>query len=121
MQADALNTLTDEKIVELCGDPEWRIRNLYRVIDKDGQDVQFVPWEEQEKFLREIWYRNLILKARQRGFSTLIQLLMLDTCLFIKNTNAAVIAQDQEAATVIFRKIKFAYETLPPVILEMKP
>jgi len=116
-----LRTLPDDELIALCRDPHWRIRNLYRVIDKDGQDVLFVPWEEQEKFLREIWYRNLILKARQRGFSTLIQLLMLDTCLFVKNTNAAVIAQDKEKAEVIFRKIKFAYDNLPSVIRGMKP
>jgi hypothetical protein len=29
-----------------------------------------------------LWFRNIILKARQRGFSTLIPLAMLDTCLF---------------------------------------
>lgn len=120
-QAADINKLSDDEIVALCSSAQWRIRNLYRVIDKDGQDVLFVPWEEQEKFLRDIWFRNLILKARQRGFSTLIQLLMLDTCLFVKNTNAAVIAQDQDAATVIFRKIKFAYENLPAKIREMKP
>ena len=120
-QAVGFTTLSDAEIVALCNDPHWRIRNLYRVIDKGGKDVLFVPWEEQEKFLREIWFRNIILKARQRGYSTLIQMLMLDTCLFVENTNAAVIAQDQDAATVIFRKIKFAYDKLPEVIRQMKP
>lgn len=114
-------TLSEADVIKLCDDPHWRIRNLYRVIDKGGKDVLFVPWEEQEKFLREIWFRNIILKARQRGYSTLIQMLMLDTCLFVENTNAAVIAQDQDAATVIFRKIKFAYDKLPEVIRQMKP
>lgn len=112
---------SDEDIIALARDPFWRIRNLYRVIDKEGNDVVFVPWEEQEKLLREIWYRNLILKARQRGFSTVIQLLMLDTCLFTPNTSAAVIAQDDGASTVIFRKIKFAYEHLPPILKQMAP
>jgi hypothetical protein len=113
--------MSDEDILAKFSDPFWRIRNLYRVIDKDGNDVLFVPWEEQEKLLRECWYRNLILKARQRGFSTVIQLLMLDTCLFTPNTNAAVIAQDREKAEVIFRKIKFAYDHLPPIVRAMAP
>ncbi|BBZ94309.1 phage terminase large subunit [Bradyrhizobium diazoefficiens] len=114
-----LAALPDDEIIKLARDPFWRIRNLYRVLDKDGKDVLFVPWEEQDKLLREIWYRNIILKARQRGFSTVIQLLMLDTCLFTQNTNAAVIAQDLDAAEVIFRKIKFAYDHLPPIIKQM--
>lgn len=116
-----LEALSEEEIMRLARDPFWRIRNLYRVLDKDGQDVVFVPWPEQEKLLRELWYRNVILKARQRGFSTMIQLLMLDTCLFTENTNAAVIAQDQDASTKIFRKIKFAYDKLLPVIQNIAP
>ena len=39
-----LSALSEEEIAALCRDPHWRIRNLYRVIDKDGQDVRFVPW-----------------------------------------------------------------------------
>ena len=34
-----------------------------------GQGCLFVPWEEQERFVSQIWFRtNFILKARQRGF-----------------------------------------------------
>ncbi|MBI1202620.1 MAG: hypothetical protein GC182_08935 [Rhodopseudomonas sp.] len=94
-------------------DGAWRLRHLYFVLNKDGVKVLFLPWEEQQRLLNNLWYRNIILKARQRGFSTLIQMLMLDTCLFTANTQAAVIAQDQEAAGIIFRKIKFAYDNLP--------
>ena len=46
---------------------------------------------------------------------------MLDSCLFIPNISAAVIAQDKNAANVIFRKIKFAYDNLPPAIRAMCP
>lgn len=105
---------------ELLRDPAWRLRNLYWITDKDGKELLFKPWPEQEKLLANLWFRNVILKARQRGFSTLIQLVELDTCLFNDNTQAAIIAQDKEAATGIFRtKIKFAYDRLPPAVLAM--
>jgi hypothetical protein len=77
--------LTDDVILEAAKDAQWRIRHLYWVIDKNKQEVLFRPWPEQEKFLRRLWYRNIILKARQRGFSTLIQLMMLDACMFTPN------------------------------------
>lgn len=97
----------------------WRIRNLYFIMDKDGKVIKFSPNEAQEKFLSELWNRNLILKARQRGFSTLIQLLMLDQAAFNPNIRAGVVAQNKDAATTIFRdKIRFAYDRLPPMILE---
>lgn len=91
-------------------------------MDKDGKVVPFRLNEAQEKFFSEIWNRNLILKARQRGFSTLIQIIMLDQCVFRDNIRAGVVAQDKEAATVIFRdKIKFGYDHLPPMVREARP
>lgn len=110
-----------DDLLETLKDPAWRLSNLYWIIDKDGQKVLFVPNEHQSALFASVWYRNLILKARQLGFSTAIQMLMLDTCLFTPNTNAAVIAQDQDAATVIFRKIKLAYDGLPDVVKSMAP
>ena len=55
---------------ELLRDPWWRITSgvLYRIVDKDGQDVPFLPNDEQIEFLANLWYRNAIPKARQLGF-----------------------------------------------------
>lgn len=101
-------------------DPHWRLRNLYWIMDKEGNPVLFEPNEVQDKFIREIWYRNVVPKARQRGFSTVVQILMLDHALFEPNQRCAVIAQDRETCEAIFNdKIKFAYDRLPPLIREM--
>ncbi len=109
-------------ILKAMEDRAWRLEHLYWVKDKDGKEVLFKPWPEQAKLLKNLWFRNIILKARQRGFSTLIQLVMLDTCLFVPNTAAAVIAQDKTSAEGIFRtKIKFAYDRLPKSVLANHP
>lgn len=114
--------LTVDEFKERLKEPLWRLRNLYYVRDKKGNTVLFTPWPEQEKFLRRLWYRNVVPKARQRGFSTMIQLMMLDACLFVPNTAAAIIAQDKNTAKKIFDdKINFAYERLPPVVREGLP
>src|SRR5205085_1513523 len=83
-----LDQLTEGELLELLKDPDWRLRNLYWIKDKDANEVLFKPWAEQEKFLANLWFRNIILKARQRGFSTLIQLVMLDTCVVNDNIEA---------------------------------
>jgi hypothetical protein len=50
-------------------------------------------------------------------FSTLIQLVMLDTCLFNRTSKPPSSPRTSEAATGIFRgKIKFAYDRLPPTV-----
>lgn len=112
-----LDHLSTSEVVKRLADPYWRLRNIYWVANKEGRPVLFQPWPEQEKFLDEIWHRNVIPKARQRGFSTVVQLLMLDACLFVPNTNSAVIAQDEPSALKIFdTKIKFAWDRLPPIV-----
>lgn len=113
--------MSEAQLLEALKDPQWRLSHLYWIIDKDNNRTIFVPNEHQQKLFQSMWWRNIILKARQLGFSTAIQILMLDTCLFEPNTHAAVIAQDQEASTVIFRKIRFAYDNLPAIIFDLLP
>ncbi|MEM5294233.1 terminase [Burkholderia sp. JPY481] len=100
--------------VDQWKDPLWRLHNLYWITDKSGQIVKFRPNAEQATFIEDLHYRNVILKARQLGFSTLIQLVFLDACVFNSNVRAGVIADSLDNVTVIFRdKIKFAYDRLP--------
>ena len=54
----------ETEVVARLDDPAWRIRNLYWITDKDGREVKFTPWPEQEKLLTNLWFRNIILKAR---------------------------------------------------------
>ncbi len=94
-------------------DPRWRLSNLYTIIDKDGAIVPFRPNSSQLEFLDNIHTRNIILKARQLGFTTFCSLIYLDACIFTPATRAAVIAHKLDDAKVIFRdKIKFPYDQL---------
>lgn len=103
-------------------DPIWRIHNLYTIIDKSGRAVPFRPWDEQTEFLANIHSRNLILKCRQRGFTTLMCIVQLDDCLFNPNVRAAVIAHKLDDAKVIFRdKVKLVYENLDPLLRSAQP
>lgn len=108
-------------------DPMWRLSNLYKILikgdgDEDGLVVQFKPNRAQLKFLKSMWHRSIILKARQLGFTTLVCIVWLDHALFNNNVRCGIIAQDREAAEVIFRdKVKFAYDNLPPELKELFP
>ena len=94
-------------------DPRWRLSNLYRIVNKDGKSVKFEPNWAQLQFLDGIHSRNLILKARQLGFTTFCCLVYLDDCLFTPNVQAAVIAHKLDDAKIIFKnKVKFPYDNL---------
>ena len=112
--------MTDKERIALLASPDWRIRNLYKIKNKQKKIVQFVPNDAQNELLANLHYRNIIPKARQRGFSTLIQLLALDTALFQQNSDVGVVAQDLPTAQDIFdSKIKLAYDNLPDEIKKM--
>lgn len=100
-----------------------RLRDgFYKIKGKDGKVVPFRMNADQEKFLLERHGMDVVLKARQKGFTTVIQLDMLDDCLFIPNTAAGVIAHNLNDAKAFFAdKIKFAYDKLPAAFKELVP
>ena len=100
-------------------DPYWRINNLYHIIDKQGRKIIFkLNWAQQELY-ENVWYCNVILKARQLGISTYICLLFLDRCLFNPNISAGIIAHTVEDAQALFRRVKIAYDSLPDQLKEV--
>lgn len=102
---------------ELLSDSLWRLENLYWIVNRRGESCLFRLNGCQRELLDGLWYKNLILKARQLGFTTLIQLWMLDQCLFRENFRAGVVAHTREDARIFFQdKIKYAYDNLPEVI-----
>lgn len=97
--------------------PHWRLNNLYYIKDKRGKKVKFRLNWAQKLLYKNMWYLCLILKARQLGMTTFIQIFMLDRCLFNSNTNAGVIAHNRDDAQKFFKdKIKFAYDNLPAAL-----
>lgn len=101
-------------IKEKLGNQFWRINNLYWIIDKKGNRVKFQMNWAQIALFKAMWYLNLVLKARQLGMTTFIQIFILDRCLFNSNVRAGVIAHNREDAQKFFRdKFKYPYDNLP--------
>jgi len=103
------------------GDAWWRLNNLYYIKDKAGEKIRFRPNWAQKMLYEDMWYLNIILKARQLGMTTFIQIFMLDRCLFNDNINAGVVAHNREDAEAFFSdKIKFAYDHLPEDLKKLR-
>lgn len=117
----AMLSATDiAKAQELLRNPLWRINNLYSIINKEGQKCPFKFNWAQEDLYRNMWYCNIILKARQLGISTLIGLLFLDRCLFNSNVSAGIICHTREDSEAFFKRVKFAYDNLPEEIKALR-
>jgi hypothetical protein len=106
-----------QRAIETLGDWRWRLNNLYYITDKNGRRVRFEMNWAQESLFNDMHYLNVILKARQLGFTTFIQIFMLDACIFNSNIRAGTIAHNLTDAQTIFKdKIKFPYDNLPDQI-----
>lgn len=112
---------TVDDLKAMLEDPMWRLTSgcLYKIMIKgdSGEDsliIPFIPNASQMQLLTGLHYRNIILKARQLGFTTAIAIYFLDCALFRENVRAAIVAQSEDVAKIIFRdKVKFAYDNLP--------
>ena len=104
------------------GDPLWRLSNLYFVVDKNGQRLKFEPNAAQLDFITTCSKSDIILKARQLGFTTLMCLIGLDEAIFLDDWSVAIIAHTLPDAKEIFEsKVKYPYENLPETIKAYKP
>ncbi len=111
--------MQEKKLKDLLSNRFRRLTSgvLYYIKDKDWKKVSFIPNEIQKDFIQNLRYRNIILKARQLWFSTMISIILLDCCLFEKNKNIWIIAQDLDTAESLFQdKIKFVFDNLPDFI-----
>lgn len=111
---DAIKAKYPDKLARLRG-------GFYDIKNKQGRKEPFRMNAHQEQFLLTRHGMDVVLKARQLGYTTVIQLDMLDDCLFMSNLSAGVIAHNLVDAKAFFRdKIKFAYDNLPDTFRKIR-
>lgn len=102
-------------------DKLWRLNHLYFITDKNGQKIRFKMNAEQLAYFENEHNRNIILKARQLGFTTEVCILQLDSAIF-EAKKCALIAHTLHDAKRLFReKVQFAYEHLHDTIKQANP
>jgi hypothetical protein len=109
------------QIADQLGDRFWRLNNIYRCVDDDGRKRKFRMRPAQLRLWAEMHWRNIIVKARQLGFTTEIAIIGLDFVLFNRDKTAGFIAHNRESATNIYqKKILFPFDSLPSEIRDKK-
>jgi hypothetical protein len=109
----------------LLADPVWRLCNLYEVKDaRTGRMVPFRPTPEQMEIIEAVHVRGeraiLILKARQLGMSTVINLILADEAIWSEGYQGSIVDQTQGDATLKLRhKVKAAFDSMPEMLRDM--
>ncbi len=94
----------------------WRMNHLYKIKTKAAtlstlkyNNAQDDYWTNQSK-------KDVILKARQLGFSTECLLDLLDETITTPNINTAIIAHQQEKVMMLFEIVRLAWDHFPKQI-----
>lgn len=99
---------------------EWRLNNLYRIVDRNGNSIPFKLNAVQREVCACPHNRKLILKSRQLGMSTYAVLDILDDALFNSNLACGIVSYSLEHAQHIFKRIiGHALETFLPELKSM--
>lgn len=104
---------TSEKLNIINDSPILWLKNFVKIVNNDGELVPFEVNKEQEHFINHMDKYNIILKARQIGFTTLSLGLMLYYAHVKPNTQYLMLSYDGESVQNIFNRLKDMYESMP--------
>ncbi|CDX03332.1 Terminase-like [Desulfitobacterium hafniense] len=88
-------------------------KNFIKIIDNEGNLVQFVPNDQQKEFVDNMEKFNIIAKSRQLGFSTLAIIYCLWIACTKSNTNCLMVSYNVESTQSLFEKMKQIYNEIP--------
>jgi len=92
------------------------IEKTFNIVDKSGAKVPFRLNAVQTRYDQERKSRNVIVKARQEGFSSFICADNTMACLAEKNIRCVLIAHDSESTEKLFDRVRF-FLTYPQIPL----
>ena len=113
--------MTDDEsafINSLLSNKEFRMNHFYKIKTKNKTIETYTRNLAQENYSSTKGSRNLILKARQLGFTTECLIDFFDDTISHSNTNTAIIAHKQDKVVKMFEIVKRAYDSIP---IEIRP
>lgn len=107
--------------------PRFYIPKFLKIRDKKAQLINLNPKPAQKKLLDLVLklreekkpVRIIILKARQLGFSTMVEALIFNDEVSNRLKNAMIVAHEDEAARNLYQMYRTFYENLPPELTPM--
>lgn len=123
-----MNAETKAKLIRLRQNARLYVESKLYIKTKDAQIVKLKLNASQQRLYGVIDeqrqagkpVRVIVLKARQIGFSTLIEALIFHATALFKNISSLIVAHDDDSSRGIFEMSRLFYEMLPPMLRPMK-
>ncbi len=88
------------------------IQSMFRVVNKESQDVDFILNAPQKLLDDNLTKRNIIPKARQEGISTYFLARYTAACLMHRNVKAVIISHDSESTQRLLTRCNYFLNNL---------
>lgn len=106
-----------EKFLEACKDnPRWGVETLLYIRDKSFNIRPFIFNKTQELYYKQRTHRDIILKARKEGMTTLVAALFFIDTISNEYRESIMMAHDLESTAMIFEIVKLYYDKLPETL-----
>ena len=115
MAQQNIKQIIKQEYIKCAQDPIYFMKKYCMIQHPTRGRIAFnlYPFQEKTLTLLSKHDRNIILKSRQLGISTLAAGKSLHQMLFNRDTNVLVIATKQDTAKNLVTKVKFMYDELP--------
>ena len=115
MAQQNIKQIIKQEYIKCAKDPVYFMKKYCMIQHPTRGRITFnlYPFQEKTLTLLDKHDRNIILKSRQLGISTLAAGKSLHQMLFNRDTNVLVIATKQDTAKNLVTKVKFMYDELP--------
>jgi len=97
------------------------IERFFTIVDKNEKRVPFILNSVQSKVIDSLTGRDIILKARQEGMSSLILALFTVDFLLMENSRSVCIAHNKDATIKLFDRVKFYLRSFEDISGEKVP
>ena len=99
-------------------DRDRRMDTIYAILNEQGVIVPYHRRVAQAKYARDQWLLDIIVKARQIGFSSEIAIDICDHCIWRRNFTAGIIDYTLDDAKLKLQKVRTAYMGTPAAVRE---
>src|SRR4030042_3504878 len=94
-------------------DGKYFLESITSIASKEREVVPFIFNEAQNQYYINRTRRDIILKARQMGFSTIILGLFLHDTINVPNTTSILVCDTQKNAQALFARSQFMFDSMP--------
>ena len=93
-------------------DPKFFIETCFWLVNKLSKKVPFIYNPVQSRYYSQMTKRDLILKSRKEGFSTLIEAMFLHACLTGRNESCVTMSYSWDDTTKHLDRVKYFLATM---------